>query len=195
MRRCTVDRTVLDLMFRQYVDTKRATVDDKDEDDNDIPMLLYVGDGPLDEGVEGNVFCIVVPGGREDVCHALAYTMAQHFIPYWAAICSDGYVAKDSDVPDEYKHAGGLVELAALDSDIIKECLTITAFDHAGDAYSTSRTYWYDDDGDIWFNDEDGPASESSGPLIDVLKDVTSLWGKTHIEILQTIASRGPFLN
>jgi hypothetical protein len=190
-----VNRELLDALFHHYVLMKRGAVDEEDVD-NDVPMLLYVGDEPMEtESDAAQVLCIVVPGGRDDVCAALAHTMAQAFIPNWACILADGFVAKDLDVPDEYKHAGGLIELAALGDANIKECLTITAVDHAGDQYANARTYWYDSDGDIWFDDEDGPGEKSEGPMIDVLRDVTSLWGMTHVEILSEIMKRGPFLN
>jgi len=185
--------TLADL-FGHYQLMKRDAVAEPDED-NDIPMLLYVGEGPLAENVPCEVLCIVVSGGRDDMCQCLAAVMAQHFIPHWAAICSDGFVAKHADVPPEYLRAGGLIEMAAGKLPGVRECLTITAADHDGHVYANSRTYWFDTDGDIWFDDDDGPGDKMSGPMIDVLTDVTSLWGKSKIEVLQTIMERGPFMN
>ena len=184
----------LDDLFRHYILMKRDVVADPDED-NDIPMLLYAGERPLDEDVPSEVYCIVVTGDRLDLCNCLAALMARHFIPYWTAICMDGFVAKGDDVPDEYMHPGGLVDMAAAGLPGVRECLTITAADHDGHVYANSRTYWFDNDGDIWFDDDDGPGEKMSGPMIDVLVDVTSLWGKSKMEVLQVIMERGPFMN
>jgi hypothetical protein len=186
-----VNESLLHAIFDDFREVKRAHVRDHDPDDRDIPMMIFVGEHEDDE----EVLAIIVPGAREDACQALAAVMARAFIPYWAAICMDGYVAKDVDVPDEFRHPGGLVELAAIGSDNVRECLTITAADHTGTKYAISQTYWYDSDGDIWFEDDDAPGDEMSGPMLDVLLDITSLWGKTHTEIIEEIMKRSPDRN
>lgn len=186
-----MNESLLQAIFDDFREVKRSHIRDAAEDDRDIPMMIFLGEHDSDE----EVLAIIVPGAREDACQALAAVMARAFIPYWAAICMDGWVAKETDVPDEFKHQGGLIELAALGSDNVKECLTITAADHTGTKYADSRTYWYDSDGDIWFDDSDGPGDEMSGPMLDVLLDITSLWGKTQTEIIEEIIKRSPDMN
>lgn len=184
---------ILDTLFEHYMLMKRENVREAIGDNRDIPMLLYVADQPY-EAREAQLLCVVVPGGRDDVVRALASVMARAFIPYWAAIASDGYVAKDSELPDEYMHPGGLEE--AFKAGIpVRECLTLTAADHEGNQYALSRSYWYDDDGDVWFNDDEGPGTDSSGPLIDALKDITALWGKSQAEVIAVILERTVDMN
>jgi len=187
-----MDREMLDSIFEHYMLMKRDTVQHP-EMDNDVPMLLYISDEPYNTP-DSTLLCVVIPGGRDDMVQALAAVMARAFIPYWAAIVSDGYVAKDGDVPDEFKVAGGLV-LAFAAGVPVKECLTLTACDHEGEQYALSRTYWYDDDGDVWFDDDEGPGTDSVGPMIDILKDITSLWGKTQAEVISVILDRTHDMN
>jgi hypothetical protein len=188
-----VNIEMMESIFEQYMLMKRDVVREP-EQDNDVPMLLYVGEQPFDD-LDGNVLCIVVPGGRDEVIGALAATMARMFIPYWAAIASDGYTAKAADIPDEYIRAGGVTELFAQNSAAVKECLTLTACDHEGGLYATSRTYWYDSDGDVWFDDEEEASSFSEGAIIDILKDITSMWGKSHAEVIAEVMRRMPDMN
>jgi hypothetical protein len=186
---------MMDALFASYRDMKRDACRDG-EVDRDVSMLLYLGEGPMDD-VQTQVLCIVIPtGGREDMVQALAAAMARMFVPYWAAVLSDGYVMSADDAPDIVP-AGGLGALFALGDKNVRECLTITGCDHTGDVYADSVTYWYDDDGDVWFrDDEESPVKGTSeGPMIDVLKDVTSLWGKTQAEIIAVILERTVDMN
>jgi hypothetical protein len=187
-----MNESLLRLIFDDFREVKRAHVRGaEDDDDRDIPMMVFVGEHADDE----EVLCIIVPGARGELAAALAAVMARAFVPYWAAVCMDGYVAKDADVPEEFMHPGGLVEMALRGSDAVKECLTITAADHAGARYADSQTYWYDSDGDIWFDDGDGPGHEMSGPMFDLLIDITSMWGKSQVEIIAEILSRSTDMN
>lgn len=188
-----MNEAMLASIFDDFREMKRSHVREADADDRDIPMMVFVGDRPSDE--DADVVAIIVPGSRNEVAQALAAVMARMYIPYWAAICSDGYVAKDMDVPEQFMHPGGLIELALSGSDAVKECLTITAADHVGGTYADSQTYWYDSDGDIWFDDSEGPTGEMNGPMIDILVDITSLWGKTQAEIIAEILSRTTDMN
>jgi hypothetical protein len=191
-----VNHSMLEDIFNEYRLMKRAAVDHRDQldGDTDIPMLVYVGEGPMDD-TETQVAVIVIPsGGREDLCNALASTMARMFMPHWAAVLTDGYVIKEDDAPSAIP-AGGLRELFEAGTHAVDECLTITACCHGGESYADSVTYWYDDDGDIWFRDNEGMASEMNGPLVEVIKDVTSLWGLTHDEVMREIMRRSPGMN
>lgn len=183
----------MERIFEDYQRMKRDAVD-SDEVDNDIPMLLYVGEGPIESDTQ--VVVIVIPtNDRNDLCQALAACMARMFIPHWATICMDGYTAADADVPEQFMHIGGLREMAALGVNGVKECLTVTAVDHVEGTYTNSRSYWYDDDGDIWFDDEEGPTADATGPMIEVLVDIVSMYGKTQAEILIEILSRTTDMN
>jgi len=189
-----MNEVTLDDIFGGYREMKRQAVRDPDVD-NDIPMLLYLGEGSMDDE-QMQILCVVIPSGdKGDLCNALAACMARQFIPYWAAVCTDGYVAKATDFPDMV--AGGLALMFDVGDDRVQECLTITATDNLGDMYADSVTYWYDDDGDLWFrDDQEAPVKgHSEGPLIDVLKDVCSLWGKTPAEVISTILERTPEVN
>lgn len=181
-------------LFDDYKETKRHAVR---EHDGEIPMFLYISnvswnDADDEEGVVG---VIPIGGTIDDVAQVLAATMARAFIPYWAAILSDGYTISHDKLPPN--HAGGLEPLFRAGYPGVHECLTITAASHDGEIYADSVTYWFDSDGDIWYNDVDGPLSKdtTAGPMIDVLKDVTSLWGMSHAEIISEIMKRTPDVN
>jgi hypothetical protein len=188
-----MDEAMFASIFDDFCEMKRAHIREAAADDRDIPMMVFVSDRPSEE--DADAIAVIVPGSRNEIVRALAAVMARMYIPYWAAICSDGFVAKDGDVPEEFLHPGGLIEMALSGSDAVKECLTITAADHAGAKYACSRTYWYDSDGDIWFDDSEGPTGEMNGPMIDILVDITSLWGKTQAEIIAEILSRTTDMN
>jgi len=179
-------------LFDDYKQVKRRAAKERDQGEGcDIVMLMYVGDEPDDEGIVA--VAPISDTSMESVAALIAATMARAFIPYWVAILSDGYVAKHSDVT--YPAAGGLEALFRAGDSNVQECLTITVANHAGEVYADSATYWFDDDGDVWFDESEGPANALEGPMIDVLKDVTSLWGKTQAEIITEIMKRSPTIN
>jgi hypothetical protein len=185
---------MMQTIFDEYMGLKCAAVG-LQPDDCDIPMLLYLGERPYDDP-KGEVLCVVLQvSGFQDACAALAHAMAEKFIPYWAAMLSDGYTAKNVDVPTEFNHPGGLGEMMKLGLPDVREVLSLVACDKAGDLYSISRTYYFDADGDIFFDDDEGPAMNSHGTMVDVLRDCTSLWGLSDSEVHTELMRRSPDMN
>ena len=183
---------MLDAIFYDYMEMKRVAVK---EADGEVPMMLFAAPDPLDDTERDTpIAAIVVPSSSIDlVGRALAKLLAELFIPHWVACCSDAFIAPHGMAVDEgVAHRGDLEKLHQAGDKRIKEGLTITATDHEGDVYTNTVTYWFDSDGDIWYDDVEPStpeeAQQSEGPILDALRAVVSLHGLSESEIVAKIA-------
>ena len=187
-----MNHAILGAIFHDYMDMKREAA----KDHQDVPMMIFAAPNALDDNDEPIAALVIGDGGHSGLIgEALGELCTKLFIPHWTACCSDGYVAKASDFPElNDARPGDLQVLYEAGDPRVKEVLTITALDKDGDMYAASVTYWYDSDGDVWFDDievaRNDDAVQTEGGVVEAMRAVTSLHGLSTAEVLAKIANR-----
>lgn len=166
-----------------FREVKRHCVDDKDMP-NDPPTFMFVGVEVDDDELDAPLVPAIALPVMDDIVPAISEWITNFGPPAWVAVCNDAYVAHL--IEDDDKVFVDLAELHAAGDKRVKEALTLAAAHHDGTEFMIEQTYWYDSDGDVWFDDLDYHTS-ASGVIMNFLRVVVALHGQTREQMINSM--------